>query len=159
MACPNCRTLSCYLCRQIITGYEHFNQNPHNPASSSKASSKCVLWDKDLEAMHANEVHFPYFFALRDNILTILFFSGEICCGKGYCGNSCATSGCLDIRSECRVTESGGETSEQCRSCCAFCWCSCGGSSFCSCSCCDAIATGIPASESESESESSGDGS
>ena len=26
MSCPNCNTLSCYICRQVITGYEHFNQ-------------------------------------------------------------------------------------------------------------------------------------
>ena len=26
MSCPNCHTLSCYICRQVITGYDHFNQ-------------------------------------------------------------------------------------------------------------------------------------
>ena len=26
MTCPNCRTLSCYVCRQVVTGYEHFDQ-------------------------------------------------------------------------------------------------------------------------------------
>ena len=26
MSCPNCNTLSCYICRQVIKGYDHFNQ-------------------------------------------------------------------------------------------------------------------------------------
>src|SRR5882757_9237955 len=26
MSCPNCHTLSCYICRQVIQGYDHFNQ-------------------------------------------------------------------------------------------------------------------------------------
>lgn len=26
MSCPNCNTFSCYICRQVITGYDHFNQ-------------------------------------------------------------------------------------------------------------------------------------
>ncbi|KIM37082.1 hypothetical protein M413DRAFT_281321 [Hebeloma cylindrosporum] len=26
MTCPNCRTLSCYVCRKVVTGYEHFDQ-------------------------------------------------------------------------------------------------------------------------------------
>lgn len=26
MTCPNCHTLSCYVCRVAITGYEHFDQ-------------------------------------------------------------------------------------------------------------------------------------
>jgi hypothetical protein len=25
MSCPNCRTLSCYICRQVIKGYDHFS--------------------------------------------------------------------------------------------------------------------------------------
>ncbi|KXN81173.1 hypothetical protein AN958_05888 [Leucoagaricus sp. SymC.cos] len=60
MTCPNCRTLSCYICRQIITGYDHFNQQPGRPyvggSNGKEKEKKCVLWDKDLEAMHANEV-------------------------------------------------------------------------------------------------------
>jgi TRIAD3 protein (E3 ubiquitin-protein ligase RNF216) len=66
MTCPNCRTASCYICRQIITGYEHFDQRRstgNTPISSSKGTKKCVLWDKDLDAMHANEVRFV---VLRD---------------------------------------------------------------------------------------------
>ena len=28
MVCPYCNTLSCYVCREIVTGYEHFNVRP-----------------------------------------------------------------------------------------------------------------------------------
>ncbi|GJE95558.1 hypothetical protein PsYK624_117440 [Phanerochaete sordida] len=54
MVCPNCRTMSCYICRQIIHGYEHFNQAP--PYNKPKDQSKCPLWDTDVEARHADEV-------------------------------------------------------------------------------------------------------
>ncbi|KAF7425989.1 hypothetical protein PC9H_008351 [Pleurotus ostreatus] len=54
MTCPNCRTLSCYVCRKVITGYEHFNQNPHAPQASAN-SNKCLLWDQ-VEQRHADEV-------------------------------------------------------------------------------------------------------
>ncbi|KAI5119963.1 hypothetical protein M0805_004343 [Coniferiporia weirii] len=56
MTCPNCRTLSCYICREIIKGYEHFDQRPpgyRGQASSSK--SKCQLWDA-VEQRHDQEV-------------------------------------------------------------------------------------------------------
>ena len=29
MACPNCMTLSCYVCRKVINGYDHFNEVRH----------------------------------------------------------------------------------------------------------------------------------
>lgn len=51
MTCPNCSTLSCYICRKVITGYEHFNQG-----GRPSVKGKCILWDKDLEGMHATEV-------------------------------------------------------------------------------------------------------
>ncbi|KAF8879405.1 hypothetical protein BD779DRAFT_1156124 [Infundibulicybe gibba] len=54
MTCPSCRTLSCYICRQIIKGYDHFNQNPHAP-TSSRGANKCLLWDP-VEQRHADEV-------------------------------------------------------------------------------------------------------
>ncbi|KAF8415232.1 hypothetical protein L210DRAFT_2744704 [Boletus edulis BED1] len=25
MTCPNCHTVSCYICRKIIVGYDHFS--------------------------------------------------------------------------------------------------------------------------------------
>ncbi|KAJ7097846.1 hypothetical protein B0H15DRAFT_773241 [Mycena belliarum] len=57
MTCPNCLALSCYICRKLITGYEHFAQQPGQPlvASSSKAGAKCPLWDA-VEQRHAEEV-------------------------------------------------------------------------------------------------------
>ncbi|KAJ7109483.1 hypothetical protein C8R44DRAFT_635668 [Mycena epipterygia] len=57
MTCPNCSALSCYICRKLITGYEHFAQQPGQPAaaSSSKAGAKCALWDA-VEQRHAEEV-------------------------------------------------------------------------------------------------------
>ncbi|KXN82310.1 hypothetical protein AN958_02742, partial [Leucoagaricus sp. SymC.cos] len=72
MTCPNCRTLFCYICRQIITGYDHFNQQPGRPYvggpnGSGKEKEKCVLWDKDLDAMHANEVNFECYSITRSS--------------------------------------------------------------------------------------------
>ncbi|KAJ6547672.1 hypothetical protein B0H19DRAFT_1212188 [Mycena capillaripes] len=57
MTCPNCFALSCYICRELIDGYEHFAQQPGQPmvASSSKAGAKCALWDA-VEQRHADEV-------------------------------------------------------------------------------------------------------
>ncbi|TFY70302.1 hypothetical protein EVG20_g2704 [Dentipellis fragilis] len=57
MTCPNCRTLSCYICRQIIDGYEHFDRSDptRTRAASSSKQQKCILWDP-VEARHANEV-------------------------------------------------------------------------------------------------------
>ncbi|KAJ7632726.1 hypothetical protein FB45DRAFT_913292 [Roridomyces roridus] len=58
MSCTNCGTLSCYICRQTITGYEHFGQQPGQPmpaAGSSKNGDKCPLWDV-VEQRHADEV-------------------------------------------------------------------------------------------------------
>ncbi|KAF7363529.1 hypothetical protein MSAN_01009400 [Mycena sanguinolenta] len=57
MTCPNCFSLSCYVCRQLITGYDHFNQQPGQPAvvGTSKAGGKCALWES-VEERHALEV-------------------------------------------------------------------------------------------------------
>ncbi|KIY74350.1 hypothetical protein CYLTODRAFT_416193 [Cylindrobasidium torrendii FP15055 ss-10] len=57
MLCPNCNTLSCYICREIIKGYEHFNQNlpAGHPQQRKSSSSKCMLWD-NVESRHADEV-------------------------------------------------------------------------------------------------------
>ncbi|PPR00601.1 hypothetical protein CVT24_005442 [Panaeolus cyanescens] len=54
MTCPHCHTLSCYVCRQIIRGYDHFDQMPGAPGTSKKAG-KCSLWDK-VEERAAEEV-------------------------------------------------------------------------------------------------------
>jgi hypothetical protein len=41
MKCPTCQATSCYLCRQIITGYDHFCRIPH---CTHEACGKCVLF-------------------------------------------------------------------------------------------------------------------
>ncbi|KAG2134049.1 uncharacterized protein EDB93DRAFT_1173254 [Suillus bovinus] len=53
MTCPNCRTVSCYICRKVIDGYEHFGKPP--PQVGQVDKSKCLLWDP-VEQRHANEV-------------------------------------------------------------------------------------------------------
>ncbi|CCM00543.1 uncharacterized protein FIBRA_02577 [Fibroporia radiculosa] len=53
MTCPNCRTTSCYVCREIITGYEHFNNPP--PYSGHPDPKKCTLWDS-VDQRHSDEV-------------------------------------------------------------------------------------------------------
>ncbi|KAH8112643.1 hypothetical protein DFH11DRAFT_1511497 [Phellopilus nigrolimitatus] len=54
MTCPHCRTLSCYICRQIITSYDHFDSVIGNRQGSS-ANTKCNLWDP-VEKRHDEEV-------------------------------------------------------------------------------------------------------
>ncbi|KAK0207116.1 hypothetical protein DFS33DRAFT_645375 [Desarmillaria ectypa] len=54
MVCPNCHTFSCYVCRQVITGYDHFNQQAPGASRTSK-SKKCLLWDS-VEVRHSDEV-------------------------------------------------------------------------------------------------------
>jgi hypothetical protein len=49
MACPDCATLSCYICKQRIAkqeGYAHFCQTPHCDHSSC---GKCTLYSNDEE--------------------------------------------------------------------------------------------------------------
>ncbi|KAG9309994.1 hypothetical protein JVU11DRAFT_10028 [Chiua virens] len=53
MTCPNCRTVSCYICRKIIDGYEHFSNPP--PYSGKSDPLKCNLWDP-VEQRHDQEV-------------------------------------------------------------------------------------------------------
>ncbi|KAJ7591319.1 hypothetical protein C8J56DRAFT_935212 [Mycena floridula] len=57
MICTNCSTMSCYVCRQTITGYDHFDQQPGMPAQAvgPSKSKKCSLWDA-VEVRHAQEV-------------------------------------------------------------------------------------------------------
>jgi TRIAD3 protein (E3 ubiquitin-protein ligase RNF216) len=51
MTCPNCRTVSCYICRKIINGYEHFGDSPNGRVGKNK----CSLWDP-VEQRHRTEV-------------------------------------------------------------------------------------------------------
>ncbi|KAI0632604.1 hypothetical protein C8Q77DRAFT_1118443 [Trametes polyzona] len=54
MTCPNCSALSCYVCRQLITGYEHFANPP--PYTGRPDPNKCPLWDASVEGRHSDEV-------------------------------------------------------------------------------------------------------
>ncbi|RDB23527.1 hypothetical protein Hypma_009216 [Hypsizygus marmoreus] len=67
MTCPNCSTLSCYVCRQVVTGYDHFNQVAPGQAGSSNNPNahKCLLWDQ-VEQRHADEVKAAAERALED---------------------------------------------------------------------------------------------
>ncbi|KIK93205.1 hypothetical protein PAXRUDRAFT_829200 [Paxillus rubicundulus Ve08.2h10] len=57
MTCPNCHTMSCYICRSIIIGYDHFvDRGAHAGARANRSTStKCHLWDP-VEQRHAEEV-------------------------------------------------------------------------------------------------------
>src|ERR1700722_12437054 len=52
MTCPNCHALSCYICRELVTGYGHFDQQQN---VSGGSSVKCALWDP-VEKRHHEEV-------------------------------------------------------------------------------------------------------
>ncbi|KAF9234720.1 hypothetical protein BU15DRAFT_52263 [Melanogaster broomeanus] len=61
MTCPNCHTLSCYICRSIINGYDHFSDGGAYARANAKSTSKskCILWDtvdQPVEKRHAQEV-------------------------------------------------------------------------------------------------------
>ncbi|KAI5984865.1 hypothetical protein EDD15DRAFT_2176650 [Pisolithus albus] len=57
MTCPNCHTLSCYICRQIITGYDHFDRVGPSAPGQVGNKSKCILWEPSVERRHAEEVN------------------------------------------------------------------------------------------------------
>ncbi|EIW57041.1 uncharacterized protein TRAVEDRAFT_73305 [Trametes versicolor FP-101664 SS1] len=54
MTCPNCGSQSCYVCRQLIVGYEHFGNPP--PYTGKVDPKKCPLWDASVEGRHSDEV-------------------------------------------------------------------------------------------------------
>ncbi|KAL4072366.1 hypothetical protein V8B97DRAFT_1958637 [Scleroderma yunnanense] len=53
MACPNCHTTSCYVCRKVIDGYSHFDESTRG---RGRDRSKCALWDTSVDKRHADEV-------------------------------------------------------------------------------------------------------
>ncbi|ESK93036.1 ring finger [Moniliophthora roreri MCA 2997] len=60
MTCPNCYSLVCYVCRQLIPeGYAHFDQRtpgmPPPVVGSSSQAKKCPLWEH-VEERHTREV-------------------------------------------------------------------------------------------------------
>ncbi|KZO97505.1 hypothetical protein CALVIDRAFT_479838 [Calocera viscosa TUFC12733] len=54
MMCNQCQTMSCYICRQVINGYDHFNQA--RAPLLALDPNKCPLWDTNLDKFHAEEV-------------------------------------------------------------------------------------------------------
>ncbi|KAF9234713.1 hypothetical protein BU15DRAFT_65428, partial [Melanogaster broomeanus] len=61
MSCPSCGTLSCYICREIIEGYNHF-QSSHRQGvmpwllrMCRKSKPRCILYDP-VDERHAAEV-------------------------------------------------------------------------------------------------------
>ncbi|KAL5637480.1 hypothetical protein ACGC1H_004038 [Rhizoctonia solani] len=54
MTCPKCASLVCYVCRQVIRGYDHFDQTPQGAARNPR-SKKCPLWES-VEQRHAEDV-------------------------------------------------------------------------------------------------------
>nr|XP_019012339.1 uncharacterized protein I206_03186 [Kwoniella pini CBS 10737]OCF51120.1 hypothetical protein I206_03186 [Kwoniella pini CBS 10737] len=55
--CTKCNTISCYVCQEVVQGYEHFDQNPAE-SSQPKHPGKCKLWDRqekeqEIEAVRA----------------------------------------------------------------------------------------------------------
>ncbi|KDE09479.1 hypothetical protein MVLG_00380 [Microbotryum lychnidis-dioicae p1A1 Lamole] len=46
MTCPSCRTMSCFICGKIVSGYEHFkNAGFANAPTGPDANATCLLWD------------------------------------------------------------------------------------------------------------------
>ncbi|KAG6857032.1 hypothetical protein H0H87_010705 [Tephrocybe sp. NHM501043] len=46
ITCPFCNTISCYLCRKIVTGYDHFNTAQ---PGTKRRNGKCLLFDEVAE--------------------------------------------------------------------------------------------------------------
>ncbi|OAX33874.1 hypothetical protein K503DRAFT_775130 [Rhizopogon vinicolor AM-OR11-026] len=73
MTCPNCRTLSCYVCREVIDGYDHFGYDSDE--------NECPLSDEEIGKRHAEEVERAAKKAIeelqRDNRIKV-----DICDGK-----------------------------------------------------------------------------
>ncbi|ORX36468.1 hypothetical protein BD324DRAFT_651707 [Kockovaella imperatae] len=53
--CTGCNTLSCYVCRQVIKGYDHFDQNPDVPGQA-RNGTKCLLHDPEEHQKDAQTV-------------------------------------------------------------------------------------------------------
>ena len=71
MVCTSCSTLSCYVCRQIITGYEHFKQMPGGQQRPKNVpAGTCPLFDGNNEmqpdARHHAEVSMSFSLGMFD---------------------------------------------------------------------------------------------
>ncbi|KAF6759266.1 hypothetical protein DFP72DRAFT_1102545 [Ephemerocybe angulata] len=64
MTCPQCQTLSCYICKQEIKGYDHFHTGGRRKLGGP---SKCPLHDNiQIEKRHEQEVKDAYAKAVAD---------------------------------------------------------------------------------------------
>ncbi|KAI8610261.1 hypothetical protein BC830DRAFT_1167712 [Chytriomyces sp. MP71] len=52
MQCPRCHTLQCYVCKEVIIGYDHFATNPSGQVQNGKA---CPLWE-DTAKRNSDEI-------------------------------------------------------------------------------------------------------
>ncbi|KAG0152379.1 hypothetical protein CROQUDRAFT_35413 [Cronartium quercuum f. sp. fusiforme G11] len=56
MRCMHCGTLSCYVCQQIVAGYEHFaDAGPNLKGKKPDPKATCPLWD-DTNQRHDKEI-------------------------------------------------------------------------------------------------------
>ncbi|BGP18474.1 hypothetical protein JCM10213_001211 [Rhodosporidiobolus nylandii] len=55
ITCSSCRTLSCYICKQIIKDYSHFRNAGSNAPGGGNSKSTCDLWD-DTDSRNFQEV-------------------------------------------------------------------------------------------------------
>uniref|UniRef100_A0A3P9PZN3 Ring finger protein 216 n=1 Tax=Poecilia reticulata TaxID=8081 RepID=A0A3P9PZN3_POERE len=61
MSC-RCGSFMCYLCREPITGYNHFCQHARSPGAPCRHCRKCSLWTDPTVSLNANTVFFFCFF-------------------------------------------------------------------------------------------------
>ncbi|KAJ3061811.1 hypothetical protein HDU98_002298 [Podochytrium sp. JEL0797] len=62
MQCPRCQTIMCYVCKKVITGYDHFSTSPNGAPQSGNT---CALWD-NTESRNAKEVQQAFAQAVAD---------------------------------------------------------------------------------------------
>jgi len=66
MRCPNCGTLLCYICRQVLQGYDHFDLSPVIPGVRAKERPRvCRLWDL-VDEIHAEDIRVAAEQALKE---------------------------------------------------------------------------------------------
>lgn len=64
MTCPNCTTLSCYVCRKVITGYDHFNEVCHIFLCSFPSLIR-VEHRRDLVSLNGQKMRANVYFGIK----------------------------------------------------------------------------------------------
>lgn len=62
ISCPSCRTLSCFICGKVVSGYAHFTGAGVN-STHQEPGAACALWD-DSAARTFAEVSDPLAFRI-----------------------------------------------------------------------------------------------